>query len=79
MRLARGQKQTDPDCPAFSILSMFFDGVVEAITNLKGHLTLELLQGDLNEELVKMQNGDDVTRPQSFPRKYTRIWLSNVP
>ncbi|KAF9026023.1 hypothetical protein BDZ89DRAFT_1067865 [Hymenopellis radicata] len=79
MRLARGQKQTDPDCPSFSILSMFFDGVVEAIANLKGHLTLELLQGDLNEELVKMQNGDDVTRPQSFPRKYTRIWLSNVP
>ena len=28
-------------------------------------------------ELVKMRLGDE--RPASFPRKYLRMWLSNVP
>lgn len=69
--------QVDKDCPSFSIVSFFFNGVVDALRTLKGKIKWEVLQGDMCQTLVKMRLGDE--RPASFPRKYMRMWLSNVP
>ncbi|TCD61538.1 hypothetical protein EIP91_008282 [Steccherinum ochraceum] len=50
----------------------------QALQDMKGHIRIEALTGDLNGELAKMWLGDD-TRPADYPRKFTRGWLSNVP
>ncbi|SJL02420.1 uncharacterized protein ARMOST_05747 [Armillaria ostoyae] len=70
--------ETNEDCPAFSISEIFFDAVVEGLIGLKDHIRLELLQGDVSQELMKSAYGID-NRPLDFPRVFTRIWLSNVP
>ncbi|ESK89838.1 hypothetical protein Moror_823 [Moniliophthora roreri MCA 2997] len=73
-------KKIDADCPSYSIVSIFFDAVNDSLAQLSGHIKLEILLGEYNGELIKMRNGDDVEdRPESFPRQYTRMWLSNIP
>ncbi|KAI3613200.1 hypothetical protein WG66_001557 [Moniliophthora roreri] len=69
----------DDDCPCYSIMSVFFNAVVDSLTILRGHVKLEFYLGDYITALIKMQDGDDLERPAEFPRKYTRMWLSNVP
>ncbi|KAI0649800.1 hypothetical protein C8Q79DRAFT_923284 [Trametes meyenii] len=64
---------------AWNAFKVFFEEVAAALQGLNGHLTLELISGGLSEELTKMRYKGDVTRPAAFPRKYTRMWLSNVP
>lgn len=72
-------RRIDPDCPSFSVADTFFTGVVEGLKSLRGRIKLEILQGDLVHELSKMRLGGDTSRPAEFPRKYMRMWLSNVP
>ncbi|SJK99726.1 uncharacterized protein ARMOST_03037 [Armillaria ostoyae] len=82
MRLVKGRNMNariNQDCPAYSVISVFFDAVVDALIALKGRILLELIQDDISAALVKMRIGLDVSRPAHFPRKYSRIWLSNVP
>ncbi|KIM72449.1 hypothetical protein PILCRDRAFT_16127, partial [Piloderma croceum F 1598] len=57
----------------------FFDRVVEALKGMKGHVTIEVLQGELVQEMSKMRFRGDGSRPATFPRSFTRAWLSNVP
>ncbi|SJL02426.1 uncharacterized protein ARMOST_05753 [Armillaria ostoyae] len=53
--------------------------MVERITQFNSyHIKIELLQGDISQELMKMAYGID-NRPPDFPRTFTRMWLSNVP
>ncbi|KAI0357688.1 hypothetical protein OH77DRAFT_1421780 [Trametes cingulata] len=76
---AKEHRRTNQDMLAASTCGAFFEEVATAIKGLGERLTVELICGGLSEELGKMQYRADVTRPASFPRKYTRMWLSNVP
>ncbi|KAK0230370.1 hypothetical protein IW262DRAFT_397327 [Armillaria fumosa] len=72
------KRKVDEDCPAYSVSEIFFDAVVDGLLALKDHIKIELLQGDISQELMKMAHGID-NRPPGFPRTFTRMWLSNVP
>ncbi|KAK0206934.1 hypothetical protein DFS33DRAFT_1317984 [Desarmillaria ectypa] len=72
------QRKMDDDCPAYSVFEIFLDAVVDGLLALKDHIKIELLQGDISQELMKMTHGID-NRPPDFPRMFTRMWLSNVP
>lgn len=64
----------------FLATKAFFDSIVEAIRALKGRLKLEVICGDLTQELSKMRFSGDESRPADFPKSdYARMWLSNVP
>ncbi|EIW52006.1 uncharacterized protein TRAVEDRAFT_53988 [Trametes versicolor FP-101664 SS1] len=75
----KGPLKNDANATAWDTFNAFFDEISNALKGLEGHITVELIAGGLSEELAKMRLGGDVTRPASFPRKYTRMWLSNVP
>lgn len=77
--LLGSKRKVNPDYPSYSVGEAFFGGVVNALKVLKGHLTLQILHGDLMHELAKVRLNGDHSRPAEFPRKYTRMWLSNVP
>ncbi|KAG6820545.1 hypothetical protein H0H93_015430 [Arthromyces matolae] len=68
----------NPSFPAFSYVSTFFDNVVAVIREFGESLQLEFICGDLHEEMCKIRLQTD-DRPDIFPKKFTRIWLSNVP
>ncbi|KAJ6568362.1 hypothetical protein DFH09DRAFT_1155208 [Mycena vulgaris] len=68
-----------PDAPSFSNFVDLFEKVAEAIKALKAQVKLEVLCGELTQELTKMRFGGDETRPADFPRVYQRGHLSNVP
>ncbi|KAI0672199.1 hypothetical protein C8Q78DRAFT_971550 [Trametes maxima] len=76
---AKEQSSTNENMLAAQTCGTFFEEAAAAIKGLVGHLTVEMICGGLSEELVKMRFGADTTRPEHFPRKYTRMWLSNVP
>lgn len=57
----------------------FFEEAAAALKALGSKIVLEFICGGLSEELAKMRLKGDLTRPPTFPRKYTRMWLSNVP
>ena len=61
------------------ICSAFFTEVAAALKTLESKVTIEIVCDGLSEELVKMQMGTDSHRAEHFPRKYNRMWLSNVP
>ncbi|EPQ56471.1 hypothetical protein GLOTRDRAFT_40012, partial [Gloeophyllum trabeum ATCC 11539] len=65
--------------PVFLHMSHFLDATMKAVKECGSCLKLEILYGELTQELGKMRFGGDHTRPESFPRHFTRIWLSNVP
>ncbi|TFY79515.1 hypothetical protein EWM64_g4494 [Hericium alpestre] len=67
------------DSAAFNSASQFFDGVIDALRTMGDKLTLEVILGELTQELSKMKLNGDHTRPADFPRSFTRTWLSNVP
>ncbi|KAH9848533.1 hypothetical protein C2E23DRAFT_785783 [Lenzites betulinus] len=69
----------DANTLAWDVFSTFFEEIAAALRGLSGHIAVELIAGGLSEELAKMRFKGDVTRPDKFPRKYTRMWLSNVP
>lgn len=64
--------------PAFSYLVTFFEATVAAAKAMKDHLRIEFMGGEINAQLSKISLGVD-RRPAEFPRKFTRIWLSNIP
>ncbi|KAK0444383.1 hypothetical protein EV421DRAFT_1800777 [Armillaria borealis] len=70
------ERKMDDDCPAYSVSEIFFDAVVDGLLSLNDHIKIELLQGDISQELMKMAHGID-NRPPNFPRTFTRMWLSN--
>ncbi|KAK7056830.1 hypothetical protein VNI00_002547 [Paramarasmius palmivorus] len=76
---AQMQKEVDPDCPSYSIVSVYLDAIIQTLETLRESIKIEFLLGDYNRELTKMLVGDDIERPKEFPRKFTRIWLSNIP
>ncbi|KAH6889591.1 hypothetical protein BKA70DRAFT_1329293 [Coprinopsis sp. MPI-PUGE-AT-0042] len=53
----------------FPIIKAFFD------LNLRGKLTIELAVEDLTTGLPRLFS--DASRPSSYPKKFTRMWLSN--
>ena len=67
------------DWTAWQTCKQFFEAAAAALKAMGSKVTLELICGGLSEELAKMRFKGDLTRPATFPRKYTRMWLSNVP
>lgn len=76
--LGNSKKGQNIACPAFSYISTFFDAAAAAAKTLKDHICIEFLGGEINAELSKISLGVD-RRPTDFQRKYTRMWLSNIP
>lgn len=73
------QGDVERDYPAFSVGETFFDAVVDALKALKGRIILEVIHDDLSSGLLKIRAGATDSRPAEFPKKFTRMWLSNVP
>jgi hypothetical protein len=75
------KRKVDKDCPSYSIISSFFDAVVDALKTMKGKIQLEILEGEMCQALLSMKlgTGVDKLRPSYFPRNFMRIWQSNVP
>ena len=64
----------------FGIMTHFFAMVAASLARLKNVLTIEMVVGDLISGVPRLLAGDFLPkRPTSFPQKYTRMWLSNVP
>ncbi|KAI0719792.1 hypothetical protein C8T65DRAFT_725210 [Cerioporus squamosus] len=76
---AQQRIRTNHKMLAWSTCSAFFEEAAAALEALSSCMTIELICGGLSEELAKMRYKGDLTRPKEFPRKYTRMWLSNVP
>ncbi|KAF9526017.1 hypothetical protein CPB83DRAFT_896481 [Crepidotus variabilis] len=71
--------QAKREWPVFAHVMTFFGGVMDVVKNLKSRLKVEILCGEINSELSKMRLGTDKTRPPDFPRKFMRMWVSNIP
>ncbi|GBE90051.1 hypothetical protein SCP_1800730 [Sparassis crispa] len=67
------------DSATFMTVSDLFSAVATALKSVKGQVVLELLCGELTQELSKMRFLGDHTRPAKFPRSFTRAYLSNIP
>jgi hypothetical protein len=61
----------------FPIIKAFFGLVREALKTLEGKLTIELVVEDLITGLPRVLS--NASRPSSHPKRFTRMWLSNVP
>jgi hypothetical protein len=74
------QKDTNitNDSPTMAYMLAFLDGVVDAVKSLGNNLQCVFIAEEINQELSKVRLGTD-SRPNHFPRKWTRIWLSNIP
>ncbi|TCD63143.1 hypothetical protein EIP91_005902 [Steccherinum ochraceum] len=72
-------KEEMNDSPCYTTVKTFFAAVADGIRALQGHIKVELLSGELVSKLASMRLNADHHRPEEFPRKYTRMWLSNVP
>lgn len=69
---------TKEESPAFSYVAAFFERVVDVVKTLQNSVQLEFICGEINTELAKVRLQTD-SRPASFPKQFTRIWLSNIP
>lgn len=67
------------DTRTYAACSAFFESVAEALNAVDGRVKLEVLCGEVIDELKKMQLNADRRRPAEFPKTFNRIWLSNVP
>jgi hypothetical protein len=67
------------DSSAYLHTTTFFDGVVKALKEIQGHIKIEILRGELVQQMSQMKFKGDGSRPAGFPRSFTRAWLSNVP
>lgn len=64
----------------FGVMTHFFAMVAASLAKVKGVPTIEMVVGDLISGVPRLLAGDlPPMRPASFPQKYTRMWLSNVP
>ena len=75
----RPQFRRDRETNAWDASCAFFSEAAEALKSLGTRVTVEVICGGLPEVLAKMRFKGDITRPEHFPRSYTRMWLSNVP
>ena len=75
---AQDRMRTNHKMLAWSTCNSFFEEVAAALEALGSCITIEMVVAGLSEELAKMRYGGDLTRPKEYPRKYTRMWLSNV-
>ncbi|KAG6908799.1 hypothetical protein DXG01_003246 [Tephrocybe rancida] len=71
-------RPVDKNAPAFCHTVTFFDNLVTAVKELGESVQVEFICGDVNREMSKIRLHTD-SRPDTFPKKFTRIWLSNVP
>ena len=76
---AKDYPRTDANLLTSEACSKWFEETAAALKVLGKRVQVELIISGLSEELWKMQLGGDVGRPKEFPRKFTRMWLSNVP
>ncbi|KAH6913713.1 hypothetical protein BKA70DRAFT_1181424 [Coprinopsis sp. MPI-PUGE-AT-0042] len=60
----------------YATMQRFFELVVNGLEKLKGRLVVELLVNDLITGLPRLFASG---RPSSYPTKFSRMWLSNVP
>ncbi|KAF8904678.1 hypothetical protein CPB84DRAFT_1745711 [Gymnopilus junonius] len=77
--LKNNDPQGESKWPAYSYVTTFFDGIIDAIKSMhqeKG-LKVKLICREVNQELLKVWLGTD-SKPTEFPKKFTRIWLSNI-
>jgi hypothetical protein len=72
------ENEKHQESPTLSYAIAFFDAVVDAVKALGSSLQLEFICGEVNQELAKIRLCTD-NRPANFPKKFTRIWLSNIP
>lgn len=72
-------QRPNSDAPSFSVVSTFFTAVVDSLRSLHGRITLDIVQGDVTQELMRSRLREESLAPNRMPRKYTRMWLSNVP
>lgn len=66
-------------CPSDTIVFKFFGLFILSLEGLSGKVQLEVVCGEVNQEMSKMRFSEDKSRPAHFPKLYTRAWLSNVP
>lgn len=72
-------RNTPSSATAYSHVSIFFDGVINALKAMKGCVVFELLYGGLLQTLPLMRTNSVPERPRKFPWSYNRAWVSNVP
>ncbi|KAI0719796.1 hypothetical protein C8T65DRAFT_736355 [Cerioporus squamosus] len=64
---------------ASEVCDIFFEAAAAALETLEKSIVLDFIVGELCDKLAQMRHNGRTTRPEDFPRKYTRMWLSNVP
>lgn len=67
------------DLSAYAMVQAFFNHVMDGVQAMDRNLTIEFAAGDLMAGVPKLINGDLGPRPETFPKQYLRVWLSNVP
>ncbi|PPR04334.1 hypothetical protein CVT24_013372, partial [Panaeolus cyanescens] len=80
--LHRGPEELSMDETSFVAVRQLFDSVKKCFELLDPHdgaLNLEFICSDVYSGLSKLHAGDFGPRPPTFPKKYLRMWLSNVP
>jgi hypothetical protein len=63
----------------FDYTQPFFIGVARAIEQISEHLTVEIITGDVTRILESIQHGLLTGRDATYPTRYDRIHLSNIP
>ncbi|EFI28567.1 hypothetical protein CC1G_13594 [Coprinopsis cinerea okayama7 len=61
----------------FYVFKQFFIRVIAALRALRGKLVVEIAVDDVITGLPRIFA--DSSRPKTYPNKFTRMWLSNVP
>lgn len=69
------------DQTSFVLMQQFFDSVRQSLAMMDPDedVMLEFVCCELYSGLPKLIAGDFGNRPESFPTKYLRMWLSNTP
>jgi hypothetical protein len=63
----------------FDYVKPFFEAVLRFIKATKGRFAVEFLQGDITNVLEQLHHGSVVARDASFPSRFDRIHLNNIP
>jgi len=69
---------SDP-CQLFDYVKPFFEGVSHFIRATRGRFTVEFLEGDITDVLEQLQYGTINDRDETFPTRFDRIHLNNIP
>jgi len=75
----RSKYKSSSGCCSFVACSRFFEMVADALWELQNTLKVEIVVEDAIMALPKLFAGELGQRPKTFPREYSRIFLSNVP